>query len=211
MDLILDISNNNQHVNLAPFKAWLPNVRKAVIAKASEGVHFTDSYFASNREQCRVLGLPFGAYHWFTPGQSPVDQANHVASLVQRLGKTDLRVALDYETPSTQTRAQREVDIHAFGHALEKRLGSFPIFYSFSSFIQTELQPLSQTLGDGLWLADYSINDGHEHPYKVPSPWKKVNLHQFTDKGQIPGYSGHVDLSYGNLNALLAHPWLAKL
>ena len=205
-DLALDCSNNNGPIDIAAAKKWGV---KAVIAKASEGTGFVDPYFSGFREQCRKLKLPFGAYHFFRPGDSPTIQAALFCKLIGKLERTDLRPTIDYETSSSQSAAQKVADIKAFNAVVRKTLGCWPIFYSFSGFLP-ELE-LKETLGDGLWLANYGPDDGHEHAYPIPAPWRKVNLHQFTQHGKIPGHAGDVDLSYGKLSALLAHPWLAKL
>jgi lysozyme len=205
-DLVLDISNNQGAINVAPAVAWGV---KALIAKATEGTTFTDGFFGANREQARRLNIPFGAYHFFRPGQSAVDQADHFCTVVQSLGTSDLRPVLDYETGGPQTAAQKLLDIRLFSQQVHARLKVYPIFYSYSAFLPQ--LAMSKTVCDGLWLANYGPDDGTEHPFPVPAPWKKVALHQFTSKGKIPGYSSDVDLSYGNLKALYAHPWKMRL
>lgn len=199
-DLILDISNNNGVVDLDAAKAY--GVR-GVFVKASEGLSFTDRFLGANRAAAARLRLPFGAYHFLHPND-PIDQAKHFCAIIQKLNPTDFRPVIDCEAPGCT-----EADARAFSQVVRKMLGAYPIFYSYSDFMRQ--MNCQHTIGNGLWLADYGANDGEEHPYSVPAPWKKVELHQFTSKAKVPGVIGNADLNYGDRNKLFAHPVQARI
>jgi len=98
------------------------------ICKATEGATFTDSTFAANWRNLKAEGKPRGAYHYFHPSLSPVDQAHHFVSVVtaQGLNKNDVLAAdveilvgadgttLEYSSPHAVARS----------HAARGSLGS---------------------------------------------------------------------------------------
>ena len=62
-------------------------------------------------------------------------------------------------------------------------------------------------IGWGLWLASYGQNDGRDHCYLVPKPWRRVVAQQYTSRGTIAGRS-HLDLStVSSFRAIVAEPW----
>lgn len=203
--LVLDVSNNNGVVN---WDAVFSNGDvKAVYAKASQGVTFTDKYFGANRAAAAKHGKPFGAYHFYEPLTGATDQADHFATLVQKLGKTDLRPAIDVEVgASGLTPAALTAGVQLFSKRIKEHLGCYPVVYTDSGFLPNFIK----AVGDGLWLANFGLNDGNEHEYPPPSPWKKALLHQFTSKGKWPGFSGGVDMSFAHGELPYAHPWLVR-
>lgn len=207
MALVIDLSNNNGNISLTSLKA--AGVR-GVIAKATEGVTFNDAMFNSLRTRASALGLYFGAYHFAQPGHNAaVDEARHFCQVVKTVDSKDIKPSLDFETPSKLTPEQQEEWIRAFNAEVKKRLGLYPMFYSYPAFIKGIA--LEKTVGNGLWLADYGPDDGKPHTAAPPAPWKKIALHQYTSKGVLHGVPGEFDLSNGSLWSILAHPVRALL
>ena len=69
------------------------------IIKASEGVSYTDPYYAANHNGARAAGLRTGAYHFAQPDATPNDailEADHFVAVLDLL-KGDLTPALDLE------------------------------------------------------------------------------------------------------------------
>lgn len=201
--LILDVSNNNSEPN------WEQLVRQGVTAvflKASEGTSFHDLTFGARRSAANRAGLHVGAYHFARPDQgSAVEQAATFCNMVGKIGSSDLKPVLDFESASSLSPAQLEAWARAFNQEVKKRLGRVPIFYSYSAYVEM-LRP-SWPIGNGLWLASYGRNDGSEHPFIVPFPWKKIVAHQFTSNCRITGCEHPVDMSNANsLRPLLAYP-----
>ncbi len=66
--------------------------------KATESTSFTDATFGWNWNEMKSQGVPRGAYHYFHPSVSPIDQAHFFVGTVQRAGlhPTD-RLACDVE------------------------------------------------------------------------------------------------------------------
>jgi hypothetical protein len=54
--------------------------------KATESTSWTDPDFAANWANLRAEGIPRGAYHYFHPSASPIDQAHHFVHVVSSQG-----------------------------------------------------------------------------------------------------------------------------
>lgn len=204
--LVVDLSNVNGSVN---FKALKEAGVKGVWVKATEGLTFNDGVFQARRADAKKYGLHFGAYHFARPDRNaPEAEADHFVKIVKKIGTTDFKPVLDFET--TTNRVNLEKWARAFNGVVTKKLGVIPVFYSYPSFIGD--MRLTRTIGNGLWLASYSRNDGVEHPFTIPAPWKHVVAHQFTSNWHVVGHNGPLDASHiVNTNAVLAHPIRAKL
>lgn len=201
--LILDVSNNNSEPNWQQIRHQGIN---AVWLKASEGTGFVDRTFRERRAAANRAGLHVGAYHFARPDEgSAAEQARLFCEVVGKIGRHDLRPALDFESASQLSPGALDRWAREWNVAVRHTTGVLPLFYSYSAYVEM-LRP-AFPIGAALWLASYSRNDGSEHPYMVPFPWKKVAAHQFTSNCHITGCSAPVDMSNANkLRPLLAHP-----
>lgn len=208
----IDVSNVNGPVD---WKAVAGAGVKFAYAKASEGLTYNDPFGAINRRQAEAAGLKLGLYHFARPDLHPGtagarQEAEHFLGLIDFLGAKDLRPALDLEHPaSTDLTAWAAT----FLKTVQAKLGVTPIFYSYSAFIRSNMGGARGLGKYPLWLADYSRNDGREHPYSTPPAWKSVLVHQFASTGHVPGIRGNVDLDELhalNFDGLLAHKAVPK-
>lgn len=207
--LIADLSSNN-----ATEPNWVALKRAGVSAvwlKATEGLTWNDPTFQNRRKAANKAGLRVGAYAFARPDLHPYGaeaEARHFVQTVGHVGATDLRPVLDYERISSQ--GHDEAWARNWTGVVKDKLGVGPLFYSYPGLISS--LKFSKPVGYGLWLAAYSRNDGHEHPFTIPAPWKKVVAHQFSSQCRVNGCAGLIDLStvYAP-NAILAHPVLAKV
>lgn len=199
MTLVIDLSNNNTDVRFGE----LPPSITGVYLKATEGATYIDPTCAGRRKRARECGLRVGLYHFARPGGGDAKaEAKKFCEVLGKLGRTDMRPALDFED---DTASATEAWAHEFSHEVQRRLGVFPLFYSYHAFVAS--RKFKEPVGDGLWLASYGKDDGKEHPYKVPAPWEKAVMHQFTSNGRVPGVAGPCDVSYvPRLSAILVHP-----
>jgi len=185
--LVVDLSNNNG--GPIDFKQMKQAGVGGVYLKCTEGVNFADRNFAEWRRGAQAAGLRTGAYHFARPDRNaPEAEAEWFLQHLPRLTTKDWRPCLDYETHPADAEWAR-----AFDHAVHLRINLFPLFYTYASFA-TELRA-TEPVGAGLWLASYGRNDGQEHAYSVPRPWKSIVGHQFTSSARIAGVPGRVDLS----------------
>lgn len=189
MATLIDISNVNGVVDWHRVRS--AGIQGAYI-KLSEGVTFDDPESHVHAKGAQKAGVPFGFYHFARPdNNTPEAEAAHVLRRLGRM-KPDLRLVLDFE----HGRAKRSYGdwAHRFNQVISKRLGYFPVFYSYAPYI-SEMH-LAKPVGNGLWLAAYGRNDGQEHPFDVPAPWKRVTMHQFSSRCRVIGCSNLVDLSH---------------
>jgi lysozyme len=201
--LIIDLSSNNAEPKWAALKR---SGIEAVWLKASEGVTWRDPDFNRWRAAAGKAGLRVGAYHFARPDLHPFDpvsEAKGFCAQVVSVGRRDLRPVLDYERLSG--RGGDETWIRQFNRVVSDRLKVGPLFYSYPALIES--LDLAHPVGYGLWLASYGRNDGKQHPYRVPAPWKKLVAHQFSSRCRVVGCDGLVDLSrVYQSRAVLAHP-----
>lgn len=206
---IIDVSNVNGVVDW--HRVYAAGVR-GVYLKATEGATFDDGLFQSARRRAAAAGLRVGAYHFARPDHnSPKLEADHFCRVVESIGRRDLRPVLDFEQSAPKLHpTELEWWARSWNQRVLSRLGVLPAFYTYPWY-EAHLE-LAKPIGNGLWLADYSVNDGFLHPAKIPAPWKKIILHQYTSRGKVDGVNGYVDLSYApKLRSILAHPILGLL
>ena len=212
--LLIDLASGNGRVD------WPTLARHGIAGawrKATEGATYNDPGFGPARQAAHAAGVPLGAYHFARPDRNTAEaEAEHFCRMIGEVREHELRPALDMEHPAGVDREEWEravakVDLEAwaraFNHRVKAELGVGPIFYSYSSFILEHVKPQHGPIGYGLWLAVYDRNDGAEHPFTVPPPWKRAVAHQFTSRARVAGVEGFVDLSSApSLRPLLAHP-----
>jgi lysozyme len=189
-----------------------------VFVKATEGAGYVNPSFRAQAAGARAAGLRVGFYHFARPevrNDARDEAAHYAATTAGHRTRGDLRPVLDFEAwfsevpfdlPHGAWTAPALVGwARAWVQHVKRVTGDGPMFYSYPAFIE-RLAPTTP-IGYGLWLAAYGSNDGTEHPYRVPKPWKRAVLHQFTSQGRVPGVPGKVDVSRGrSLRPLLAHP-----
>jgi lysozyme len=201
--LLVDLSNNNPSVD---FRRVAAAGVTAVYLKASEGSTFQDHTYRPRAIAARAAGLRVGAYHFARQGPVAAEAGNFCA-VVAELDRRDLRPALDVETAPGRTWVDWS---RAWNRAVQAELGALPIFYTYPAF--ADALHADKPIGAGLWLASFGRNDGKEHPYSVPAPWRRTVAHQFTSRARVAGVSGECDLSSaGSLRPLLAHPITGRL
>lgn len=187
---MIDLSNNNGAVN---FQRLFAAGQRRCYLKCTEGKTFVDRTYAPLRERAVKAGLKVGGYHFAHPqSNSPRVEAEF---FLHHLGPLhflkDLRPCLDLEH-GTPTKAIGTWAIE-FCAIIEKKIGVRPLFYSFPSYI--EGLHLAKAPGP-LWLASFGRNDGVEHAFRVPRPWRELAAHQYSSNARVAGATGRVDISH---------------
>jgi GH25 family lysozyme M1 (1,4-beta-N-acetylmuramidase) len=175
-----DISNLNSSVNIQLLK---DAGHKFVIAKATEGSTFVDKFYNNNIENAKALKLVTGAYHFarFKDKAKAIEEANFFKSTAA--GVKPQFVVLDFEQ---QCSGDMTDACLAFLDAISSIAPA--VIYCNPSWIKAHLN--SKITKYPLWVAHYGV--------KSPrfTLWSKYAIWQYTDKGQISGISGYVDLNY---------------
>lgn len=151
-----------------------------------------DNYAA----RCRGVSIPYGGYHFAEPGD-PVAQARVFLAQYDRLGGA-LAPALDLESGDIPV-AARGGFARRFLETVHARY-PLVVLYASASWLAS-LQPDTWPYPwDRTWCAAYGNNDGARHA--VSGYGGRIDMHQFTSNGRLPGVSGAVDLDWtDNLDA----------
>jgi lysozyme len=148
------------------------------IVKATEGTSRIDSTFASNWKAIGTKGIVRGAYHYGHPGNDPVKEADYFLDTVGKAGLKDGDLLiLDLETNDGLSTAKVNAWAKTWLQHVKDRTGVKAMFYSSSSFAEQ----YGSGLGDyPLWVAHYGRSPGK---VSAPAPWKRWEIHQYTDSG----------------------------
>lgn len=189
------------------------------IIKASQGTTFTASGFATSWAAMKAAGIVRGAYHFFDPTVSGVDQANFFLGIMGPLEAGDLPPTLDIECPTSNneansadclgngtsgdaTGAQITQGMNDWIDTVVAKTGRKPLIYTYGSYFADLGVNTAGLQNYPLWLADYSGTNC----FNVPSPWTSATFWQYGDTGSVSGISGAVDQDYfmGTLAQLTA-------
>lgn len=153
--------------------------------KVSEGGDHRDREFVRNISEANRLGLPVGAYHFFTFCRPPADQAQNFIDALA-LGDTQLPPMVDLEfhgncdrRPSPEEMGQ---EVTTFLDMVESRIGRTLIYYTPDSFLEAYGEVLPPRR---LWRR--SIQRTPEQ-----SDW---TIWQYRATGRVAGIDGDVDLN----------------
>eukprot|EP00697_Spironema_sp_BW2_P007426 gnl/Spiro4/21698_TR10623_c0_g1_i1.p1 gnl/Spiro4/21698_TR10623_c0_g1~~gnl/Spiro4/21698_TR10623_c0_g1_i1.p1 ORF type:complete len:282 (+),score=-3.59 gnl/Spiro4/21698_TR10623_c0_g1_i1:1149-1994(+) len=184
----IDVYHNDGAVNWDAVQTDPQQITFAYI-KATEGTGFNDPTFATNRTNALAAGLKVGAYHFYHPELSPVDQANFFTAAITALQPNELPPALDFEPESLGgiSTAQATADVNTFITTVQNALGVTPVIYTnYNSWVYVLGNPTNFTQYK-LWVADYT------NPLpELFGGWNDWAIWQFADKGLVAGIdNGH--------------------
>jgi GH25 family lysozyme M1 (1,4-beta-N-acetylmuramidase) len=189
---MIDLSNNNGPVDFDRLVEFTGQRRVYLKRGGFEPHKFVDKTFPDLHQRARAAGMKTGAYFFPRPADvTPHEAADTFFELLPPLEKgKDLRPALDLEhgRPSA-TVGRWAVE---FQNRMRSHIGMMPVFYSFGSYVE-DLE-LDSPIGP-LWLANFGRNDGKEHAFGIPRPYKNAAAHQFSSRARVVGCSGFVDMS----------------
>lgn len=166
-----------------------------VFIRATAGKSKVDKRFKENWKASKERQLIRGAYHYYRPNENSIEQAENFIKNV-RLKKGDLPPVLDIEKlPKSQSIDSLKVGLRRWLKKVEQHYKIKPIIYSgesyYTDFLKEEFSEYP------LWIANYNFwrND-------LESDWQ---FWQFTEKAQIQGIEGMVDINIfnGDKNKLL--------
>ena len=166
-----------------------------VFIRATAGKNKTDKRFKENWKASKERELIRGAYHYYRPNENSIAQAENFIKNV-KLERGDLPPVLDIEKlPKSQSIDSLKVGLRRWLKKVEKHYKVKPIIYSgesyYTDFLKEEFSDYP------LWIANYNFWRNH-----LEDDWL---FWQFTEKAQIQGIEGMVDVNIfnGNKNKLL--------
>ena len=163
---------------------------RGIIHKATEGANDIDRRYHMRETAARAAGMLWGAYHFMRPGD-PVQQAHAFLAQV-RYDKPTVLV-LDHEAEGVGMSAALQ-----WLNAVRSITKQTPWLYSGFLIREQEARTYMPVFAEfPLWLAQYGP------VAKVPLPWKRYMLWQFTGDGVGP--EPHAIPGIAHKNADISH------
>ena len=163
-----------------------------VFVRATAGKNKVDSQFKNNWKQAKKHQFIRGAYHYYRPNENSIQQAENFIQTVQ-LEPGDFPPVLDIEQlPKKQSLDSLKVGLKRWLTKVEKHYKVKPIIYSGESYYNDFLK--KEFSDYPFWIANYNFwrNQPDSH-------WL---LWQFTEKAQVSGIKGAVDVNIFNGNLI---------
>lgn len=159
-----------------------------VFVRATAGRDKRDKQFDRNWKQAKEKGIIRGAYHYYRPNENSIQQANNFIKTVT-IEAGDLPPVLDIEKlPRTQSLDSLKVGLKRWLTKVEQHYKMKPIIYSgesyYTDFLKKEFSDYP------FWIANYN--------FWKKRPDKHWLIWQFTEKAQIEGIEGLVDVNLFN-------------
>ena len=166
-----------------------------VFVKCSEGKTKLDKFYKRNREEVRKHHLKFGAYHFFTPGCSPREQA---LLFIHNSGlkNGDLRPVLDVENKGKISKQQLIEDVLEWLKIVGKHYNCMPILYTSHTF-RTHYLNDERISHYPFWKAHYQVGG--------IITGKNWTFCQYSRRGRVAGIKDGKD-NYVDLNVFKNTP-----
>ena len=200
----MDVSSYQGNVDWTA--AWNNGARFAYV-KASEGVGYTNPYFAQQYNGSYGVGMIRGAYHFALPDRSSgATQADYFVDNGGGWSADGLTLpgALDIEwnpygaTCYGYSAAGLVGWIQDFSNEYQARTGRWPVIYTAASWWSQCTGNLGDfTANSPLWVARYAADPG-----TLPYPWGYYTFWQYADSGTFPGDQDVFNGAYDRLQAL---------
>lgn len=184
----IDISSHQAGLNVAALWADF------VIVKATEDDDYVNPYMVSQANATLSASKRLGFYHFARPGDAR-EQANYFVTAVGSF-RAKATLWLDWEADAV---AQGPSWAKAFLDTVRSLTGSTPGIYMNGSAVNGyDWSAVASSYP--LWYAggpDYSDYGTSYSDPAVPSVsyWGQPLIHQYTEDGRLPGYSGTLDLN----------------
>lgn len=177
----IDISNNNGFVNFTKVK----NTNYELIyIKATEGTTFVDPYLETFYSRANALDFKIGFYHFLVSTSRPETQAINFYNQIKNK-KNSLKPCLDIETTGYDIMDYTNRFISKFESLCSLPLCIYTSPYYANANLDSSLNRYS------CWIANYGTNT----PMETNIWGSNYAGHQYTEKGQVSGVNGYVDLN----------------
>lgn len=180
----IDVSHHQKTINWNAVKF---DSIDFVFMKATEGKNFLDPRFKKNWRKAYQKKFIRGAYHFYRPSVHSTVQAQHFIKTVQ-LASGDLPPVLDLEV--TDNRPEKVIvdGVKNWLIMIEAHYGVKPIIYTNRDWYKKYVKGNFE--GYAIWMAAYTT-----FPRPRLDGEKKWIFWQYTNKGEVHGISGAVDLN----------------
>lgn len=182
--MIIDISHHQLPKNINYDK--LAKQVQLVIIRTQYGSRLIDRHYKTHHREFQKRGIPTAAYAWVR-GISVTDMETEARDFYKRTKQFNPTFwFLDVEERSMQ---DMRTGVHAYMKKLRqlgaKKVGVYIGHHLYKSF------NIDVTAFDAVWIPHYGRNDGTVNS----KPKFPADIHQYTDRGKLPGYKGQLDLN----------------
>lgn len=191
--MIPDISH---HHPVQRWSAVAQNVQ-AIISKATEGATYVDPTLDSFIKHCEEYHLPYWLYTYLRNGNE-LDQTKFLVKTCRgKVGDYFRGYILDVESGNDAKAVDKALNW------LEKETGRCMLYTMWAEYSKYKEVILSRGNNVAWWEARYGLNNGK---YSALFPChKKVDLHQYSSQGTVPGIPDKIDVN--RLTGLLPLSW----
>lgn len=184
MGHIIDISHHQDPKKINYTK--LCSQLDMAIIRVQYGSRVIDKHYKTHIAEMKKHNVPFGVYAWVR-GISENDMRIEAQDFYNRAKDLNpLFYVLDVEEKSMNNmRAGINAYVEKLRTLTNKKIGVYIGHHLYKSF------NLDLLKFDFVWIPHYGRNDGTVNS----KPLYPCDLHQYTDKGRLDGYSGYLDLN----------------
>lgn len=184
----IDISSHQGGLNIRAIWADF------VIVKITEGTGYENPYWRSQAEATLAAGKRLGFYHFANDEDAPAQARYFLDRAKQYVGRATFW--LDWEADAVGLGPGPAL---AFLNQVAAETGSTPGFYTYQNVLNS-YDWSAVAARYPLWVAggpDYSDYGSSYSDPSVPNVpyWGQPLIHQYTEDGRLPGYSGTLDLN----------------
>jgi len=183
----IDISHWNGDIDFSKVVTDALQI-KFVIIKSSQGVSSVDSKVHIYAAAAKQNNLYVSYYHYADTSLDPIQQANFFLQTLKGLPANDFPLVIDIEeNKGGLSKDQMKYFISSFCSTVSSAGREIGI-YTYADFLNENL-PVNHGLGNiPLFLSAYTSKA------ILPHGWTSYYLWQFSNKGNVAGMSGDVDL-----------------
>ncbi len=184
MATIIDISHHQ-----APSAINYDKLAKQVdlvIIRTQYGSNLIDRHYKTHHREFQKRGVPTAAYAWLR-GVSVTDMEQEATDFYNRTKEFNPCFwFLDVEEKSmSNMRKGTSAFLKKLRSLGAKRVGIYVGHHLYKSF------NLNLSEADAVWIPHYGSNNGKPNS----KPAYSCDIHQYTDRGKLDGYGGHLDLN----------------
>lgn len=182
--MIIDISHH-QEPSKINYDVLAKQIKLAII-RTQYGSKVVDRHYKTHHRELQSRGIPTACYAWVR-GVSIEDMQTEATNFYNRTKEFNPTFwFLDVEEESMPN---MRMGISAYVRKLRelgvKKVGAYIGHHLYKQF------NLKVDEFDAVWIPRYGRNDGTFNS----SPEYPCDIHQFTDRGKLAGYGGHLDLN----------------
>ncbi|MCH2224808.1 MAG: hypothetical protein MK066_08575 [Crocinitomicaceae bacterium] len=180
----IDVSHYQGNIDWSELIETMDSSISFAYIKATEGTRYIDPLYKQNYNRCRSMKLPIGIYHFFSPMQNALKQADHFLNNYA-VESNDLPPVLDAETEG-RNNAELIKKMKVWLTQVEKKTKKRPIIYTSFHFYSTKFKGKFDEYQ--FWIANYG-----NHANRMKDD--QIVIWQYSDEGRLPGINGNVDLN----------------